>query len=112
MARCMRNNTYVLPNDLSVEYPGHACLLGNMLETAGAALSHADCSFEMVRDSWIIIDSSVIIKTHTNARAHSTFILNLFEWKLLINNCFPSSQDAELLDGVQKNNSLYVLGLG
>ena len=51
MARCMRNNTYVLPNDLSVEYPGHACLLGNMLETAGAALSHADCSFEMVRDS-------------------------------------------------------------
>ncbi|KAJ6429584.1 hypothetical protein OIU84_021061 [Salix udensis] len=50
MAHCMRNNTYVLPKDLSVEYPGYACLLGNMLETTGAVLSRADCSFEMAID--------------------------------------------------------------
>jgi len=50
MAQCVRN-AYVLPNDVSVECPGYACLLGNTVETAGAALSHADCSFEMVRNS-------------------------------------------------------------
>ena len=50
MAQCVRS-AYVLPNDVSVECPGYACLLGNTVETAGAALSHADCSFEMVRNS-------------------------------------------------------------
>ncbi|KAI9387307.1 hypothetical protein POPTR_010G150000v4 [Populus trichocarpa] len=49
MAQCVRN-AYVLPNDVSVECPGYACLLGNTVETAGAALSHADCSFEMAMD--------------------------------------------------------------
>ncbi|KAB5538406.1 hypothetical protein DKX38_015939 [Salix brachista] len=47
MAQCVRN---VLPNDVSVECPGYACLLGNTVETAGAALSHANCSFEMAID--------------------------------------------------------------
>ncbi|KAJ6432119.1 hypothetical protein OIU84_019387 [Salix udensis] len=47
MAQCVRN---VLPNDVSVECPGYACLLGNTVETAGAALCHANCSFEMAID--------------------------------------------------------------
>lgn len=51
MAQCAQNHANVLPNDVSVEYPGYACLLGNMLETAGVTLSRPDCSFEMVRNT-------------------------------------------------------------
>ncbi|KAG8483121.1 hypothetical protein CXB51_022043 [Gossypium anomalum] len=32
------------------EFPGYACILGNILETTGAALSQPDCSFEMALD--------------------------------------------------------------
>lgn len=49
MALCVQGHTNVLPNDVSAEYPGYACLLGNMLETAGVSLAQPDCSFEMVR---------------------------------------------------------------
>lgn len=48
MAVCVQNRGNVLPNDISTEYPGYACLLGNILETAGVALSQPNCSFEMV----------------------------------------------------------------
>ncbi|XP_015574737.2 E3 ubiquitin-protein ligase UPL6 isoform X1 [Ricinus communis] len=47
MALCVGGNANVLPNDVSVEYPGYACLLGNMLETAGVSLSQPECSFDM-----------------------------------------------------------------
>ncbi|GAV71666.1 HECT domain-containing protein [Cephalotus follicularis] len=47
MAVCLQNHANILPNDFSHEYPGFACLLGNILETAGVALSQSDCSFEM-----------------------------------------------------------------
>lgn len=50
MALCVANHANVLPNETSIELPGHACLLGNILETAGVALSQPDCSFEMVRN--------------------------------------------------------------
>lgn len=50
MAFCVQNRANVLPNDLSAEYPGYACLLGNILETAGVALSQPNCSFEMAVD--------------------------------------------------------------
>uniref|UniRef100_A0A2P2KLS9 HECT-type E3 ubiquitin transferase n=1 Tax=Rhizophora mucronata TaxID=61149 RepID=A0A2P2KLS9_RHIMU len=50
MALCVKNHVNVLPNDISAEYPGYACLLGNMLETAGVALSQPDCSFELAID--------------------------------------------------------------
>ncbi|KAJ8766404.1 hypothetical protein K2173_022463 [Erythroxylum novogranatense] len=50
MALCVKNHANVLPNDISFEYPGYACLLGNMLETAGVALSLPDCSFGMAID--------------------------------------------------------------
>lgn len=49
MALCKQNFETVLPTDLSAEFPGYACLLGNILETAGVAFSQPDCSYEMVR---------------------------------------------------------------
>ncbi|XP_061370457.1 E3 ubiquitin-protein ligase UPL6-like isoform X2 [Gastrolobium bilobum] len=36
-----------LPKDISDEFPTYACLLGNILETGGIALSQPDCSFDM-----------------------------------------------------------------
>ncbi|XWS08452.1 hypothetical protein CRYUN_Cryun40dG0003700 [Craigia yunnanensis] len=50
MVLCVQNHANVLPADISNEFPGYACLLGNILETAGAALSQPDCSFEMATD--------------------------------------------------------------
>ncbi|PON64889.1 HECT domain containing protein, partial [Parasponia andersonii] len=50
MALCVQNHADVLPNDVSNEFPGYACLLGNILEAAGFALSRADCSFDMAID--------------------------------------------------------------
>ncbi|KAL5541465.1 hypothetical protein UlMin_009175 [Ulmus minor] len=50
MAQCVQNHANVLPKDISNEFPGYACLLGNILESAGFALSYADCSFEMALD--------------------------------------------------------------
>ncbi|XAR49722.1 Ubiquitin--protein ligase [Bertholletia excelsa] len=50
MALCVQNHANVLPNDISTEFPGYACLLGNLLETAGVAFSQPDCSFDMAID--------------------------------------------------------------
>lgn len=50
MALCKQNFETVLPVDLSAEFPGYACLLGNVLETAGVAFAQPDCSFEMAID--------------------------------------------------------------
>ncbi|XVF66063.1 hypothetical protein PTKIN_Ptkin10aG0004000 [Pterospermum kingtungense] len=50
MALCVQNYANELPTDISNDFPGYACLLGNILEPAGAALSQPDCSFEMAVD--------------------------------------------------------------
>ncbi|XP_058212294.1 E3 ubiquitin-protein ligase UPL6 isoform X1 [Rhododendron vialii] len=50
MALCVQNHANVLPNDVSTQYPGYACLLGNLLETAGVAFSQPDCSFDTAID--------------------------------------------------------------
>ncbi|MBA0629250.1 hypothetical protein Godav_023835 [Gossypium davidsonii] len=50
MVLCVQNHANLLPTDISNNFPGYACLLGNILETAGAALSQPDCSFEMAMD--------------------------------------------------------------
>ncbi|XP_052204385.1 E3 ubiquitin-protein ligase UPL6 isoform X2 [Diospyros lotus] len=50
MALCVQNHVNVLPNDASTEFPGYACLLGNLLETAGVTFSQPDCSFDMAID--------------------------------------------------------------
>ncbi|CAK9136438.1 unnamed protein product [Ilex paraguariensis] len=50
MALCVQNHANVLPNDISPEFPGYACLLGNLLETAGVAFAEPDCSFDLAID--------------------------------------------------------------
>ncbi|XP_010270852.1 PREDICTED: E3 ubiquitin-protein ligase UPL6 [Nelumbo nucifera] len=50
MALCVHSHANVLPDDLSPEFPGYACLLGNILETAAVALSQPGCSFNMAID--------------------------------------------------------------
>lgn len=49
MALCAKDHAKLLPIDVSTELPGYACLVGNVLETAGVAFAQPDCSFEMVR---------------------------------------------------------------
>lgn len=46
---CLPSHVNVLP-DGSDELPGYACLLGNLLEAAGVALSEPNCSFAMAMD--------------------------------------------------------------
>ncbi|XP_027931583.1 E3 ubiquitin-protein ligase UPL6 isoform X1 [Vigna unguiculata] len=50
MATWLPNLMNSLPNDISDEFPTYACLLGNILETGGIALSRPDCSFDMAVD--------------------------------------------------------------
>ncbi|KAG4401279.1 hypothetical protein GLYMA_07G235800v4 [Glycine max] len=50
MAMFGQNLINLLPKDISTEFPSHACMLGNVLETAGIALSHPNCSFDMAID--------------------------------------------------------------
>ncbi|KAM1194951.1 hypothetical protein ACFX13_022035 [Malus domestica] len=50
MSLCVKNHADVLPKDASVELPGYACLIGNILESSGVALSQTDCSFQMALD--------------------------------------------------------------
>ncbi|CAN6726655.1 unnamed protein product [Malus baccata var. baccata] len=47
MALCVKSHADVLPKDASIELPGYACLIGNILESSGVALSQTDCSFQM-----------------------------------------------------------------
>ncbi|CAJ1940760.1 unnamed protein product [Sphenostylis stenocarpa] len=50
MAKFGQNLINLLPKDISNEFPSHACMLGNVLETAGIALSYPACSFDMAVD--------------------------------------------------------------
>ncbi|CAI0467572.1 unnamed protein product [Linum tenue] len=50
MSLCLQNHANLLPGDISAEYPGYACLLGNILEAAGVTLSQPACPFEMAID--------------------------------------------------------------
>ncbi|XP_068495990.1 E3 ubiquitin-protein ligase UPL6 isoform X2 [Phaseolus vulgaris] len=50
MATWLPNLISSLPNDISDEFPTYACLLGNILEIGGIALSRPDCSFDMAID--------------------------------------------------------------
>ncbi|KAH6757940.1 ubiquitin protein ligase 6 [Perilla frutescens var. hirtella] len=39
MASCVKDHTNVLPGDISSDFPSYACLLGNLLEAAGVAIT-------------------------------------------------------------------------
>lgn len=51
MAACTQGYEKVLPADMSTEFPGYACLLGNLLEAVGVALAKHVCPYDMVRKS-------------------------------------------------------------
>lgn len=42
MALCVKDRNNILPDDVSNDLPGYACLLGNILEAAGLVFSHTD----------------------------------------------------------------------
>ncbi|GJR37050.1 E3 ubiquitin protein ligase UPL6 [Tanacetum coccineum] len=50
MARCTQSHEKVLPVDISKEFPGFACLLGNLLEAVAVALAQPSCPSEMAVD--------------------------------------------------------------
>lgn len=58
MALCLPNYASVLPKDTSHEFPGYACLLGNLLEASGVALSEPTCSFQIALD---FVDVSIFL---------------------------------------------------
>lgn len=39
MVSCVKDHTNVLPGDISGDFPSYACLLGNLLEAAGVAIT-------------------------------------------------------------------------
>uniref|UniRef100_A0A1D1YSC8 HECT-type E3 ubiquitin transferase n=1 Tax=Anthurium amnicola TaxID=1678845 RepID=A0A1D1YSC8_9ARAE len=47
MALCLNSQSNVLPDDVSHELPGFACLLGNLLEISGIILSEVDSDSNM-----------------------------------------------------------------
>ncbi|QHO06575.1 hypothetical protein HN51_065436 [Arachis hypogaea] len=55
-----------LPKDISDEIPTYACLLGNILETAGIALSQPDCSFDMAMDLAAI--ATFLLESHPSLK--------------------------------------------
>ncbi|MFS7962547.1 hypothetical protein Hanom_Chr08g00727941 [Helianthus anomalus] len=50
MATCTHSYEKVLPADISVEFPGYACLLGNLLEAVGVALARPTRPYDMAID--------------------------------------------------------------
>ena len=61
MSLCLPNHVNVLPSDVSPEYPGYACLLGNIVEAAGVTLLQPACPFEMVSilKRWVYVSISL-----------------------------------------------------
>lgn len=53
MAACTQSYEKVLPVDISAEFPGYACLLGNLLEAVGVALAHPACPYDMVINTFL-----------------------------------------------------------
>lgn len=49
MALRVKDHTNVLPADISSDFPSYACLLGNLLEAAGVAVSQPG-SFAWVKE--------------------------------------------------------------
>ncbi|RZB64499.1 E3 ubiquitin-protein ligase UPL6 isoform B [Glycine soja] len=62
MATWVPNLISSLPKDISDEFPTYACLLGNILETGGFALSRPDCSFDMAIDLAAVI--TFLLESH------------------------------------------------
>ncbi|XP_028786892.1 E3 ubiquitin-protein ligase UPL6 [Neltuma alba] len=78
MAKCVQNQINLLPKDISDEFPSYACLLGNILETAGTALSQPDCSFDMAIDvaavTTYLLEALPSVKTSNKGTKESSMI--------------------------------------
>ncbi|KAI4311060.1 hypothetical protein MLD38_035996 [Melastoma candidum] len=79
MTLCLRTEDNLLPKDLSDELPGYACLLGNLLETAGVALSKPEGTFEMAVDlaavSTSLLEALPAIKLTTSETKDSSVLM-------------------------------------
>ncbi|AES64909.2 putative aminoacyltransferase, E1 ubiquitin-activating enzyme [Medicago truncatula] len=62
MATFVPNLINFLPKDISDEFPTYACLLGNILEIGGVALSQPDCSFDMAINLAAV--TTVLLEAH------------------------------------------------
>nr|CAD1829721.1 unnamed protein product [Ananas comosus var. bracteatus] len=60
-ALCLPSNHNVLPSDVSPEYPGYACILGNLLEAAAFVLSDpklaSDTALDFITVSTFLLDT-------------------------------------------------------
>ncbi|KAI5650965.1 hypothetical protein M9H77_36970 [Catharanthus roseus] len=56
MALCVKDRIILLIDDMSNDFPGYACLLGNVLEVAGIAFAHPEL-FDMAVDFAIVTTS-------------------------------------------------------
>ncbi|XP_073008655.1 E3 ubiquitin-protein ligase UPL6 isoform X1 [Typha latifolia] len=72
MALCLPSCASVLPNDISPEYPGYACLLGNLLEAATFVLSEpkfaSDTAVDFVAVSTFLLDALPTFKSPVTER--------------------------------------------
>ncbi|KAF7836898.1 E3 ubiquitin-protein ligase UPL6 isoform X1 [Senna tora] len=78
MSNCVQNQINVLPKEISDEFPSYACLLGNILETAGIALSQPECSFDMAIDlaavTTYLLEALPSVKTSNKESNESSMI--------------------------------------
>ncbi|PKA63004.1 E3 ubiquitin-protein ligase UPL6 [Apostasia shenzhenica] len=55
LALCFPSHASLLPCDISQEFPGYACLLGNLVEVAGAVFSTPNCSIDTAMDFALVL---------------------------------------------------------
>ncbi|KAL2325893.1 hypothetical protein Fmac_024951 [Flemingia macrophylla] len=72
METCVPNLINSLPKDISAEFPTYVCLLENMLETSGIALSQPDCSFHLVTRTARIIEAIERLTTQMGQLQNTT----------------------------------------
>ncbi|XP_019419938.1 PREDICTED: E3 ubiquitin-protein ligase UPL6-like isoform X2 [Lupinus angustifolius] len=70
MATFVPNLISFLPKDVSDEFPSYACLLGNILETAGIVLCHPSCSFYMTVDLAAV--TAFLLEAHPSLKASNS----------------------------------------
>ncbi|TKY54285.1 E3 ubiquitin-protein ligase UPL6 [Spatholobus suberectus] len=95
MAKFGQNLINLLPKDISNEFPSYACMLGNILETAGISLSHPDRSFDMAIDlaavTTFLLEALPSVKT-SNSRERISPVNG--------SDCGPNDRDVTAVDAV------------
>ncbi|XP_073101038.1 E3 ubiquitin-protein ligase UPL6 isoform X3 [Elaeis guineensis] len=90
MASCLPNHVRVLPNDAALEYPAHACLLGNLLEAAGVALSERNCAsntqaLDFVAVSTFLLEALPTVKSSARDQPGGNDVIMEEEFKETLN---------------------------